>query len=181
MDEQLDGPANTWPWQGRGRGASPASRRSGDGFMCCDDGHTRWGRFGAAGVLFVVRDDRGPEVLLQLRSALAHEGGTWSCPGGAMDEGESTLEAALREASEEAGPPPEPWTLLGEHVFAPAGDWHYTTAVIEVPHRFGNSINFETDDVRWCAPDEVEQLTLHPGFAAAWPHLRAIATADPGR
>ncbi len=119
-------------------------------------------------------------MLLQLRSALAHEGGTWSCPGGAIDEGETTIQAALREATEEVGPPPEPWSRLGEHVFAPAQDWHYTTVVIEVPQRFGASVNFETDDVRWCAPDEVARLPLHPGFAAAWPSLRAITELGPG-
>jgi len=64
-------------------------RRSGDGFLRCSDGRTRWGRFGAAGVIFVIQDDGGPEVMLQLRSKMAHEGGTWSCPGGAIDRGET--------------------------------------------------------------------------------------------
>ena len=154
-------------------------RRSGDGFVRCEDGHVRWGRFGAAGVLFVVRGEAGPEVLVQLRSGLAHEGGTWSCPGGALDEGETTLAAGLREATEEVGAPPEPWRVLGEHVFAPALDWRYTTAVIEVTQRFGTSANFETDEVRWCPLDEVSQLGLHAGFAAAWPHLRAIVASAP--
>ncbi len=155
--------------------ASDRTRRSGDGFLRCSDGHIRWGRFGAAGVLFVVPGSDGPEVLLQLRSALAHEGGTWSCPGGAIDEGETTVQAALREASEEVGAPPHPHTELGEHVFEPAADWRYTTVVIEVPHRFGESMNFETDEVRWCPLGEVAGLRLHPGFASAWPSLRAIA------
>jgi 8-oxo-dGTP pyrophosphatase MutT (NUDIX family) len=169
------------PWQGgevvEGGSGRSGGGRSGDGFVRCDDGHVRWGRFGAAGVVFVVDGDTGPEVLLQLRSAFAHEGGTWSCPGGAIDEGESALEAALREAAEEVGAPPDPWHLVGEHVFAPAGDWRYTTAVVAVPHRFGTSRNFETDEVHWFAPAAVEGLGLHPGFAAAWPHLRAIVEA----
>jgi 8-oxo-dGTP pyrophosphatase MutT (NUDIX family) len=29
--------------------------------------------------------------MVQRRSAFAHEGGTWSCAGGALDEGESPL------------------------------------------------------------------------------------------
>ena len=160
--------------------SAPAHRRSGDGFLRCSDGHVRWGRFGAAGVVFTLADGEGPLVLLQLRSAMAHEGGTWSCPGGAIDEGESPLEAALREASEEVGDAPEPWRLLGEHVFEPATDWRYTTAVIEVPHRFGASRNFESDLIRWVALDEVEAQPLHAGFAAAWPHLRPIAESATG-
>jgi 8-oxo-dGTP diphosphatase len=150
-------------------------RRSGDGFMRCSDGHVRWGVFGAAGAVFVVRSDDGtPLVMLQKRSAFAHEGGTWSCAGGALDEGETPLEGALREATEEVGAPPGTPTVIGEYVFAPASDWTYTTVVVEVAEPFGASMNFETDGIGWFTPDEVEQLALHAGFVAAWPHLRAI-------
>jgi 8-oxo-dGTP pyrophosphatase MutT (NUDIX family) len=112
--------------------------------------------------------------MLQKRSAWAHEGGTWSIAGGAIDEGESPLEAALREASEEVGALPADMRLLGEYVFAPADDWQYTTAVVEVDHHFGASVNFETDAVVWVPCEVVDHRPLHPGFAAAWPHLRAI-------
>lgn len=135
----------------------------------------RWGRYGAAGALYVVREGARIEAMVQLRSTRAHEGGTWSCPGGAIDRGENPLVAALRETTEEVGAPPEPFESLGEYVFAPAGDWRYVTSVIEVPHRFGVAANFETTEVRWCTDTEVERLPLHPGFAAAWPHLWKIA------
>ncbi|MDP2293014.1 MAG: NUDIX hydrolase [Actinomycetota bacterium] len=153
--------------------------RSGDGFLRCSDGAVRWGVFGAAGVVFVLRDvdNEQPFVMLQKRSAWAHEGGTWSCAGGAIDEGESPYEAALREASEEVGEIPATHSVLGEYVFSPATDWQYTTLVLEVPHLFGGSINFETDAVAWVPVDEVDHLPLHAGFAAAWPHLRAIVHA----
>lgn len=112
--------------------------------------------------------------MLQLRSVFAHEGGTWSCSGGALDEGESALDGALREASEEVGDPPLPLNVIGEYVFAPAGDWSYTTVVVAVPRPFGGSLNFETADVEWVTPGDVARRPLHAGFAAAWPHLRAI-------
>jgi 8-oxo-dGTP pyrophosphatase MutT (NUDIX family) len=149
-------------------------RRSGDGFLTCSDGRSRWGRFGAAGVVFVFQGDAGPEVMLQLRSALAHEGGTWSCPGGAIDQGETPFEAAMRESAEEVGDPPESYQVLGEHVFAPADDWTYTTAVVAVTERFGRSLNFETTDVRWVPVPSVDHLPLHPGFATSWPAVREI-------
>ena len=143
--------------------------------MRCSDGHVRWGVFGAAGVLFVWRPEgEPPHVMLQKRSQWAHEGGTWSVAGGAIDEGESPLDAALREASEEVGELPDELRLLGQHVFAPADDWQYTTAVVEVDDHFGMSINFETDAVVWVPCDLVDHRPLHRGFAAAWPHLRAI-------
>lgn len=148
-------------------------RGSGDGFVTCGDGHVRWGRFGAAGVLFVHREVDGPHVLLQKRSAFAHEGGTWSVSGGALDAGETPVAGALREASEEIGAIPE-HRVVGEFVFAPADDWAYTTVVVEVDERFGYSANFETDAVGWFRPEEVETLPLHAGFAAAWPALREI-------
>ena len=142
--------------------------------MRCADGHVRWGVYGAAGVLFVLQHEGAPHVMLQKRSAMAHEGGTWSCAGGALDEGESPYVGALREASEEVGDVPVPHDVLGEFVFAPAHDWHYTTVVISVQDRFGSSINFETDAVDWVHVDEVDGRPLHAGFAAAWPHLREI-------
>ena len=150
------------------------SSRSGDGFMRCSDGAVRWGVFGAAGVVFVHRGDEGSTVMLQRRSAFAHEGGTWSCAGGALDEGESPLDGGLREASEEVGAVPAGWRLLGEVVFAPALDWSYTTSVVEVGERFGASINFETDDVAWIPVDQVASMDLHAGFAAAWPQIAGV-------
>jgi 8-oxo-dGTP diphosphatase len=155
-----------------------AIARSGDGFVRCSDGHVRWGLFGAAGVVFVAVDGGGvPFVMLQLRSAFSHEGGTWSCPGGALDHGETAFEGALREASEEVGSAPPSAVLVGEHVFAPAYDWSYTTVVVRVDEPFGAPLNFETDAIEWLPVEEVDRRTLHPGFASAWPHVRQIVAA----
>jgi 8-oxo-dGTP diphosphatase len=153
-------------------------RGSGDGFVRCSDGHVRWGRFGAAGVLFVHRGGDATRVMLQKRSAWAHEGGSWSVAGGAVDAGETPEQAALREAAEEVGEIPE-HRLVGQHVFAPADDWSYTTLVAEVDDRFGDSINFETDAVAWFTADEVDRLACHAGFLAAWPRLREIVDELP--
>ena len=150
-------------------------RRTGDGFMQCSDGHVRWGVFGAAGVVFVVRFPDGPRVMLQKRSAMAHEGGTWSCAGGALDEGE--IAARRRAPRGVGGGRRDPGADAACSVRPcsrrpPTG--RYTTFVVEVPGEFGASINFETDAIAWYSPDEVEQHPLHAGFAAAWPALREI-------
>ncbi len=149
---------------------------SGDGFIRCSDGHVRWGRYGAAGVVFVHVDDGAaePAVLLQLRSQFSHEGGTWSCPGGALDAGETPVEGALREAAEEIGPVPQHHRILGQHRFAPAVEWSYTTVVVAVDERFGTPLNFETDQVEWVPASEVADRPLHAGFRAAWPHVLPI-------
>ena len=106
------------------------------------------------------------------------KGGTWSCPGGALDHGETAYEGALREASEEVGFAPPSAVLLGEHVFAPAVDWSYTTVVVQVDEPFGEPLNFETDAIEWLPVDEVDGRSLHPGFASAWPHVRQIVAAS---
>lgn len=156
------------------------NRGSGDGFLRCSDGHVRWGIYGAAGVVFVVREADGTtRVMLQKRSAMAHEGGTWSCAGGALDQGEMPLDGALREATEEVGRIPGEPRVIGEYLFRPSVDWAYTTIVVEVGETFGSSINFETDAVAWLTPTEVEELPLHAGFAAAWPHLKQIIEHAP--
>ncbi len=155
----------------------PADPTSGDGFVRCSDGHVRWGRYGAAGVVFVAVDRGVPRMLLQLRSAWSHEGGTWSCPGGALHRDERPFDGALREAGEEIGYPPDGARLIGEHVFAPATDWTYTTVVVQVDGPFGAALNFETETVEWLTVEQVDRRPMHPGFASAWPHLRAIVTA----
>ena len=76
----------------------------------------------------------------------------------------------MRPARRSAPPPGAP-RLLGQYVFEPATDWKYTTVVVEVDEPFGSSMNFETDEVEWFPLDYVDQLPLHFGFAAAWPHL----------
>jgi 8-oxo-dGTP pyrophosphatase MutT (NUDIX family) len=149
--------------------------RDGGGFLTCSDGKVRWGLYGAAGVVFVHRSGNGAvTVQLQMRSPFAHEGGSWSCAGGALDHGESPLDGGLREAGEEVGEIPLPISVHGQYTFTPATDWSYVTTVVEVTETFGSSINFETDEVRWFGLEEVTSVELHSGFASAWPQVRRI-------
>ena len=127
-------------------------RGSGDGFVRCSDGHVRWGRFGAAGAVFVHRGDDGPRVMLQKRSQWAHEGGTWSVAGGALDAGESPDRGCAPRGGRGDRRPSRRTGSWAQYVFAPADDWSYTTIVVEVDEPFGYSTNFETDAVGWFAP-----------------------------
>lgn len=148
----------------------PEARRpfgSGDAWVDGPDGRF-WGAFGAAGLL-ISSDHR---VLLQLRSSWSHFGGTWGLPGGARKEGESARDAAIREADEEAGVPPELVEVVGEHV-RDLGYWSYTTVIARAQQPFDPFIgDAESVELRWVPLAEVETLPLHPGFAAAWPVLR---------
>ena len=140
---------------------------SGDGWTLCAAGHRHWGRFGAAGVL--ISD--GDRVILQHRAPWTHEGGRWGIPGGARDAGESAVDAALREASEEAGLLPQHIAPFGIYV-SDHGGWSYST-VLASPDQplYPTAHNAESVSVEWIEHSEVSALPLHDGFAAAWPKL----------
>ena len=134
-----------------------------------EDGTRYWGKFGAAGLLACDRE-RG--ILLQHRVEWSHHGGTWGIPGGARHSDESAHEAALREANEEAAVPADALEVLFEHPLD-LGFWSYVTVVCLVTHAFEAEVtDAESNELRWVPVLEVEQLTLHPGFAASWPTIR---------
>lgn len=145
-------------------------RDPGDAWVVADTGERYWGRFGAAGLLAV---DASRGVLLQHRVSWSHFGGTWGLPGGALHEGESPVDGALREAAEEAGIP----AGAVEVRFTSVLDlkiWSYTTVVADVVVPFEPVISDpESVALEWVPFDEVEARPLHPGFADAWPALRA--------
>ncbi|RZS77526.1 ADP-ribose pyrophosphatase YjhB (NUDIX family) [Motilibacter rhizosphaerae] len=145
--------------------------RSGDGWVTCARGHRHWGRYGAAGLLLVA-DGR---VLLQLRAEWSHHGGTWGIPGGALARGETAVEGALRETLEEAGIVLPPSAVTGRSV-VDHGGWSYATVLAAVEEVLPVvPDDGESDDLRWVPVDQVEDLLLHPGFAASWPGLAAAA------
>jgi 8-oxo-dGTP pyrophosphatase MutT (NUDIX family) len=143
---------------------------SGDGWTVCALGHRHWGLFGAAGVL-IIESDR---VILQHRAPWTHEGGSWGIPGGARDAGETAVQAALREAHEEAGLDEADIEPVGLYV-ADHGCWSYTTVVAR-PRRplYPSAANAESVSVEWVPVAEVDDLVLHGGFASAWPKLQRV-------
>jgi len=143
----------------------------GNGWVVCAQGHRHWGRYGAAGLLLRRRLEDATEVLMQHRAPWTANGDTWGLPGGARDSHESARETALREAAEEAGVAPESVRVLDE-LHDDHGGWHYVTVVAEARGRIRIVANEESLDLRWVAEAEIEQLTLHPGFARTWPLLR---------
>lgn len=152
------------------------SRSSGDAWVTAPDGARFWGRFGAAGLL--VLDPNGA-ILLQHRVAWSHHGGTWGIPGGARHEGESAASAALREAHEEAGVPRAFVEIFDEHLLD-LGFWSYTTVLARSNRSFEPVISDpESIDLQWTPIDDVTDRMLHPGFAAAWPALRAKFDDEP--
>lgn len=151
-------------------------RDPGDAWVVADDGSQYWGRFGAAGVV-ALDPQRG--VLLQHRVGWSHFGGTWALPGGALHEGESAIDGALREGQEEAGIPdgavrPRFTSVLD------LGIWSYTTVVADVVTPFDAVISDpESVALEWVSVDAVTERPLHPGFRDSWPRLRAMLDVRP--
>lgn len=148
-------------------------------FACTRIGSRHWGRYGAAGLLLVASDD-GPQVLLDRRADWVHQGGTVGIPGGAINPGETVLEAALREVTEEAaGLDDLDPQILGSHQ-QPCDiceRWTYTTVVGSIPAALPvKPRSFESAGYEWVDLDAVETLRLHPGFRRAWPALRELVS-----
>lgn len=118
-----------------------------------------WGRQGAGLLLF-----SGDKVLLTLRSSEVNEPGTWGVPGGAVHEGESPYDGALREAEEELGPIP-PHVVFGEVVFQD-GEFRYTTILARMKKKDAKTwrptLNWENDDAKWFPVDRLPD-DLHFG------------------
>ena len=101
----------------------------GDGWVHCDCGRRHWGHNGAAGVLLARRDaetGRVTHVVMQHRALWSAEGGTWGIPGGAISDGESAIEGALRESFEEANITSGDIEVVGAYR-EDHGNWRYTT------------------------------------------------------
>lgn len=155
-------------------------RGDGDGWVVSSNGAAYWGRHGAAGLLLrAPRPDGTAAVLLQHRAPWSHQGGTWGLPGGARDSHETAEEAAIREAIEEAGLPPERLTVRTTVVTAEVTGWSYTTVIADADELLDTVPNRESAELRWVAEDDVAELPLHPGFAASWARLREVVASIP--
>jgi 8-oxo-dGTP pyrophosphatase MutT (NUDIX family) len=157
----------------------PHRRQPGDGWVECACGRRHWGLVGAAGLLLARCSPGRPPgepvaVVLQHRAPWSDQGGTWGVPGGARRPDEPAVDAALREAGEEAGIDPAAVVVLGTAVLTHP-DWSYTTVLARevTPGAVEPAVTDpESLDVRWVAVDDVAALPLLPAFAEAWPGLR---------
>ena len=116
----------------------------------------------------IVRDDRGR--LLLVRRGHAPDEGRWSLPGGRVEDGETSQDAAVREVLEETGLRVVVTGVAGYvELPAPGGglyeveDYYARVEPGTDPHtlRAGS----DADDVGWFPIHRVEELDLTEGLA----------------
>jgi 8-oxo-dGTP pyrophosphatase MutT (NUDIX family) len=115
-----------------------------------------------------VADEHG-RVLVIRRS----DNDNWALPGGAMDYGESISDAAVRETKEETGVDCEITGLVGvytnpRHVilYTSNGEVRQECSLVFSARAIGGepTPSSESSEVRWVAPDELGELTMHPSM-----------------
>lgn len=108
-------------------------------------------------VAAVIR--RGESVLVARRPSHKRHGGLWEFPGGKVLPGETALEAARRELSEELG---VQVVELGPMLFsAPDPDSAFVIHFHEVAIQ-GDPVSHEHDELRWAAIPELLALPFAP-------------------
>src|SRR4051794_26948901 len=124
-----------------------------------------------------VLNDRG-ELLLIRRT----DNDNWAMPGGAMDIGETIAEAGVRETREETGIDCAIERLVGvytnpRHVmeFPRDGEVRQECYIVFAARPVGGTVaaSSESSEVRWVAPDEVNQLQMHASMRQRIEHVLA--------
>lgn len=114
----------------------------------------------AVGCLFLAQDTQ--ELLFALRSSQVCEPNTWGLWGGAVDEGESPLQALQREVREESGYKGKP-RLVKLYTFKDAeSGFEYHSYLAVIPSAFTPRLDWESSDYRWVKYGEWPR-PLHPG------------------
>jgi 8-oxo-dGTP diphosphatase len=70
-------------------------------------------------------------------------------------------------------------TVVTAAATASGRQWTYTTVIADAPEELQTVPNRESAELRWVAEEDVAALPLHPGFAASWAELRAVAATIP--
>lgn len=118
------------------------------------NGNKYWGKKGA-GIFFTD----GDKVLLLKRSEKGDGQGTWGLPGGKVEDGETLIDAAIREAKEECGQVKgQRFDDLNEN----DGMHNWTTFFFKIDKPFKCKLSDEHTEYKWVKLNKIEDYQLHP-------------------
>jgi ADP-ribose pyrophosphatase YjhB (NUDIX family) len=118
-------------------------------------------------VVAIVRDEHGRVLMIHKT-----DNNKWALPGGGHEIGESISDTVVREVKEETGFDVEVVTITGtytnpHHVMAyDDGEVRQQFSVAFLARLVGGeaATSSESDRVEWVAPDEIDELDLHPSM-----------------
>ena len=105
-----------------------------------------WGR-AAAGALVV--SERTGRFLIAHRAKGTLQPGTWGTWGGAIDAGETALDAVVREIKEETAYASDPIDILPLYVFEHETGFRYSNFLVVVDQEFKPILNWEMQQYGW--------------------------------
>lgn len=120
-----------------------------------------------------IMDDTG-RVLAARRAGPPALAGKWEFPGGKLHEGETEIEALIRECREELAVVITPHRYLGEVTVA---DTHWLMRVWVARIVTGTPQTLEHDELRWVGAAELDALDWLPADRPLLPVLAPILTA----
>ncbi len=106
------------------------------------------------GAIILVVNGDGQMLLLQRHASAKFAPRQWGFPGGKIEEGETALEAALRETEEET-------TLIVKDP-QPLGQFSAVEAYLGEEYTGTVEIDFEHTDWVWVAPENLTKYDLAP-------------------
>lgn len=114
------------------------------------------------------------EIFIARRPHGVHMGGFWEFPGGKVEEGETPMQALVRELQEEVGIGVEQARLMAtsQHHF-PDRDMRFYFFVVEGWR--GTPLGNEGQAVRWCLQGQLDPADFPPANAAIIHQLIAEA------
>ena len=113
-----------------------------------------------AGIIIVNHNGK---MLFIKRSGHGDYAGYWGLPGGHLEDGETHVEAAIRECMEEVGYKIENEKDLVEADRQISEGKDFTTFVYKIGDKFKPDLNKEHDDFVWATPEDGPS-PIHPGL-----------------
>jgi 8-oxo-dGTP diphosphatase len=111
--------------------------------------------------LVIIFNDKGEVLLLKRSQKVDSYRGLWGFPGGKREEGETSVDAAIREVYEETSL--KIWQKYLVYVFTMKRE-PYKDIIFYLTSQWSGEpkVDWESDEFRWFKPSEIADLKMVP-------------------